>query len=86
MKKRIQKYISLLAVSALIFTCSLPSAFAQGSGYFNHQYLQPILINVGATGFQGDHQLLAGYRHAWSDFPASRSARVGDKDYFLAWG
>lgn len=69
MKKRIQSYISLLAVSAIILTGSIQSAFAQGSGYFNHQYLQPILINVGATGFQGDHQLLAGYRHAWSDFP-----------------
>jgi len=35
----------------------------------NHQYLQPILINPAATGFQGDHQVLAGYRSTWSAFP-----------------
>lgn len=44
---------------------------AQEAGYFNHQYLQPILINPGAAGFTGDHQFLAGYRHRWSGFPGA---------------
>lgn len=42
---------------------------AQEAGYFNHQYIQPVLVNPGAVGFQGDHQVLAGYRHRWSGFP-----------------
>lgn len=42
---------------------------AQEPGYFNHHFLQPVLINPGATGFSGHHELLAGYKHRWSDFP-----------------
>jgi type IX secretion system PorP/SprF family membrane protein len=41
---------------------------AQEAGYFSHQFLQPILINPGATGFDGDHQVLASYKHNYSDF------------------
>ena len=41
---------------------------AQEPGYFNHQYLQPILINPAATGFHGDHNFLASYKHNYSDF------------------
>lgn len=50
---------------------------AQEAGYLNHQYLQPILVNAGAAGFQGDHQLLAGYRRAWSAFPESGQTFTG---------
>ena len=50
---------------------------AQEAGYFNHQYLQPILINPAAAGFNGDHQFLAGYRHRWSGFPGAPRTFTG---------
>ena len=45
------------------------SASAQEAGYFNHQYLEPVLINPGAAGFRGDQSFLGAYRHRWSGFP-----------------
>ncbi len=69
MKRTLQTYISSIAIVALFFVGGTNVAISQGAGYFNHQFLQPILINAGATGFQGDHQLLAGYKHMWSTFP-----------------
>ncbi len=53
----------------ITFGClSLIRLSAQEVGYFNHYYLQPVMINPGATGFQGDHQLLADYRLSYADF------------------
>ncbi len=71
MKSKIQSYIIGAILMAIISGGAATSALAQEAGYFNHQYLQPILFNPGATGFQGDHQLLAGYKHMWSDFPGA---------------
>lgn len=64
--------MSRFMIAILIFLAG--QLYAQEAGYFNHQYLQPILINPGAAGFIRDHQVLAGYRHRWSGFPdASRT-------------
>lgn len=41
---------------------------AQETGYFNHHYLLPVLINPGATGFRGDHEVFAAYKLNYSDF------------------
>lgn len=41
---------------------------AQEAGYFNHTYLYPVLINPGATGFEENHQVMASYKHNYSDF------------------
>lgn len=71
MKSKFQAYI-LGTVLTVAFSAGVSNkAFGQEAGYFNHQYLQPILFNPGATGFQGDHQLLGGYKHMWSDFPGA---------------
>ena len=69
MKNKVQQYIIGTVLTVVISFAVTHTVVAQQAGYFNHQYLQPILFNPGATGFQGDHQLLAGYKHMWSDFP-----------------
>lgn len=69
MIKNFQQHIIGAFLAVMLISGLSNTAAAQEAGYFNHQYLQPILINPGATGFQGDHQLLAGYKHMWSDFP-----------------
>jgi len=52
----------------MLLSCAYNKMYAQEAGYFNHQFLQPVLINPGATGFDGDHQFLAAYKHNYSDF------------------
>lgn len=69
MNKLITNIFSFLIAIAAIQLCSVQSANAQEPGYFNHQYIQPVLINPGATGFHGNHQIMAGYKHKWSAFP-----------------
>ena len=69
MKKKFKHIFSEPSSRLLLPLVLVNTALAQEAGYFNHPYLQPILFNPGATGFQGDHQLLAGYKHMWSDFP-----------------
>lgn len=68
MKSKMQSNI-LAAILMVIISGGISNTIiGQEAGYFNHQFLQPILFNPGATGFQGDHQVLAGYKHNWSDF------------------
>ena len=56
-------------VLCVIFHLGSPNKLnAQEAGYFNHQYLIPVLINPAATGFNGDHQIMAAYKHNYSDF------------------
>jgi len=69
MKNNIHPYIFRVVLAVVLITGITKSGIAQEAGYFNHSYLQPILINPAATGFQGDHQIMAGYKHMWSDFP-----------------
>ena len=69
MNKKIQAYIFGIILSVIVTIGAVNTAYTQEAGYLNHSFLQPILFNPGATGFQGDHQLLAGYKHMWSDFP-----------------
>ena len=43
--------------------------------YFDERYissvsfLNPVILNPGATGMEGDHQLLISYKNKWSSFP-----------------
>lgn len=69
MKNKVHQYIIGTVLTVVISFTITQTIGAQQTGYFNHQYLQPVLFNPGATGFQGDHQILAGYKHMWSDFP-----------------
>jgi len=67
MKNNTRKYILGYTLFVLL-SCTYNKMYAQEAGYFNHQFLQPVLINPGATGFDGDHQFLAAYKHNYSDF------------------
>ncbi len=71
MKQPVYNFITSLAFGIIFFLGTSNGLFAQQAGYFNHSYLQPVLFNAGATGFQGDHQILAGYRQQYSSFPGA---------------
>lgn len=68
MKNKASIISNSLCLMLILFITSMGTVQSQEAGYFNHQYLQPVLINPGATGFQGDHQILGAYRHNYSDF------------------
>ena len=68
MNKNIQKYFLAISTCILIQAFGFHAAQAQEAGYFNHQFLQPVLINPAATGFEGNHQVMASYKHNYSDF------------------
>ena len=57
-----------ILMMALVQFANINKLSAQETGYFTHQFLQPILINPGATGFNEDHQAMATYKHSYSDF------------------
>lgn len=69
MNKNVQKYFLSIAFIVVVLLSVVNNSNAQEPGYFNHQHLQPVLINPGATGFSGAHEIMAGYKHKWSDFP-----------------
>jgi len=38
---------------------------------YTQQFINPILVNAGATGMHGGHQFLINYRNKWAAFPGS---------------
>jgi len=56
----------LLAGFGLMFQLN-----AQERYIFTQHYVNPILINPGATGFSDAHTLLLNYRNKWAGFPGS---------------
>lgn len=71
MNKKIQKYLLGIGLKSMILIGSFQMVSAQEDGYFDHHYLQPVLINPGATGFNGDHEFLAAYKLNYTDFPGA---------------
>lgn len=66
-----------------VFLCGVIGAQAQSGSserYFDERYLytqsfiNPVLVNPGATGFNGGHQLILNYRNKWSSFDGSPKA------------
>ena len=43
-------------------------------------YLNPVLINPGATGAEGTHQIIANYRNKWASFPDSPKSFIVNYD------
>ena len=43
-------------------------------------YLNPVLINPGATGAEGTHQIIANYRNKWATFPDSPKSIIINYD------
>ncbi|MFZ1678300.1 MAG: PorP/SprF family type IX secretion system membrane protein [Saprospiraceae bacterium] len=71
MNKKIQKYLLGIGLTSILLIGSFQVIKAQEAGYFDHHYLQPVLINPGATGFNGDHEFLAAYKLNYTDFPGA---------------
>lgn len=68
MNQKIQSYTFSVIVMTFLLSFMIQRSAAQEAGYFSHHYFLPVLINPGATGFNGDHEILAGYRHNYGDF------------------
>ncbi len=60
----------LLYTIAFIMTLATATV-AQEAGVFTQYYLNPVLVNPGATGFENQHEFILNYRNAWSGFEDS---------------
>jgi len=47
-------------------------------------YLNPVLVNPGATGAEGTHQIIANYRNKWATFPDSPKSFIISYDGAIA--
>lgn len=68
MNKNIQQCIFGFILSVILHLGISNKINGQEAGYFNHQYILPVLINPAATGFNGGHEIMAAYKHNYSDF------------------
>lgn len=57
---------------------------AQERYIFTQHYVNPILINPGATGFNDAHNFLFNYRNKWSSFPGSPNTYAFSYDGIVA--
>lgn len=70
---QINKTIFLLF--ALVFSAGM--MYAQGPrligerSIYSHHFLNPVLVNPGASGFEDHQELLINYRNSWATFPGS---------------
>jgi type IX secretion system PorP/SprF family membrane protein len=71
MNKKIQNCTWGIVLITIFLFYGSQKAFAQEAGFFDHYYIQPVLINPGATGFNGNHQILGAYKLNYSDFPGA---------------
>ena len=62
------KKILFSIIVGLIF---LVSGSAQERYIFTQHFVNPVLINPGATGFENAHSFLFNYRNKWAGFPGS---------------
>ncbi len=68
---------TLFVLSILIVICSSRSEaqirlIGEQSIYTSY-YLNPVLVNPGATGYEDYHQVILNYRNTWASFPGSPS-------------
>lgn len=70
---QINKFIVLLFT--IVFLSG--SIYAQGPrligerSIYSHHFLNPVLVNPGASGFEDHQELLINYRNSWATFPGS---------------
>ncbi len=67
----------------LLFTCIIIVNVLSGQErYFDERYistmsfLNPVLVNPGATGFEREHHVLLNYRNEWASFPGSAKSII----------
>ena len=68
MNQKLQLYTLSFLLTIVCLSVANQKAAAQEAGYFNHHYFIPVLINPGATGFNGDHEIIGAYRTNYGDF------------------
>ena len=62
------KRLLYIVLSIVITTGALK---AQETGVFSQYYLNPVLLNPGATGFEAQHEFILNYRNTWAGFDGS---------------
>ena len=67
----------------LLFACIIIVNVLSGQErYFDERYistmsfLNPVLVNPGATGYEGEHHILLNYRNEWASFPGSAKSVI----------
>ena len=61
----------ILAISFLFSNAYSQTRYLDERYIFTQHFINPVLVNVGATGQHGGHQILVNYRNNWSSFPGS---------------
>jgi type IX secretion system PorP/SprF family membrane protein len=77
----------------LFITCIIIANVLSGQErYFDERYistmsfLNPVLVNPGATGYEGEHHILLNYRNEWASFPGSAKSVILSYDGPIAEG
>jgi type IX secretion system PorP/SprF family membrane protein len=73
-----KKYILIIAALGAFILVGFNKTNAQvrligEQSVYTSYYLNPVLVNPGATGYEGYHQVILNYRNAWASFPGSPS-------------
>ncbi|MEE9374691.1 MAG: PorP/SprF family type IX secretion system membrane protein [Saprospiraceae bacterium] len=71
-----KKYIIIVISIAFLLGISKVNAQVRLIGeqsVYTMYYLNPVLVNPGATGYEGYHSVVLNYRKAWASFPNSPS-------------
>tara|TARA_Y100000385_G_scaffold282812_1_gene337860 strand:- start:2286 stop:3236 length:951 start_codon:yes stop_codon:yes gene_type:complete len=71
-----KRYIILITSIAFLLGISKVDAQVRLIGeqsVYTSYYLNPVLVNPGATGYEGYHSVVLNYRNAWASFPNSPS-------------
>lgn len=74
----------IIAIAAMFIVIS--ASFSQHRYLYTHYLVNPVIINSGATAFDGGHNLFVNYRNTWASFPDAPKTfsfnydgRVGNK-------
>ncbi len=71
MKKSLPYIVALVVMTMLVGKMQAQERYFDERYIYSQAFLNPILINPGATGFGGSHNVLLNYRNTWASFEAS---------------
>ena len=64
-------FFSIILISFIINSAQAQTRLIGERGIYSQAYINPVLINPGATGFQDYQEILFNYRNTWATFPGS---------------
>ncbi len=76
--------LGLLGVVQSMFSQNGSARYFDERYIYSQAFLHPVLINAGATGANGDQNLLVNYRSAWATFPGSPKSVTLSYDGLIA--